>query len=280
MKGSSLNIIQMLYQSAGHHFVTLSCIQIMPNGQSDKALMFSGFLVEIDELWLYVTAGHILEDIKAAISAVAEFDRWRLDDSAAKNPFNGFAIPYDFRIDDWMVIRDSEQGLDYAALPVADFYRTQLEAGGVKPLCSRAWGTHLNANDGWALIGIPSESVHFDGTTHLTAKVVTIPLQKSPVPPTAGDKSANQFYATFAASPEGYIDDLDGMSGGPVFSLHKHEGMDWEYRVIGVQSAWYRMQGVLAICPFESFGNAIAQVVAEAQRISASQGGSEEQKSH
>lgn len=262
------NLTHLLYKSAGRHFVTLSCVQYQSNDDAGKALMFSGFLVEIDELWLYVTAGHILQDIRTALSSGSEFDRWRLDDSTAGNQFNGFAVPIDFRIDDWLVIRDSNLGLDYAALPLRDLYRDSLAAGGSTALGPEAWGSHQDAYEAWALLGIPSESVTFDGVTQITARVVTVPLKPCEAPPAAGSKAENQFYATFAANPEGYVRDLDGMSGGPVFSLHKRDAEQWAYTVIGVQSAWYKGQKVLAICPFTSFGMAISEVIHEARRLS------------
>lgn len=251
--------------------MTLSCVQYLPNDGGSRALVFSGFLVEFDELWLYITAGHILDDIKTALSSGSEFDRWRLDDSTAGNQFNGFAVPLDFVLDGWLVIRDRDLGIDYAALPLLNLYRHQLEAGGATALGPDAWGTHLEEHGAWALIGIPSESVKFDGVTRLTARAITVPLRPSATPPDAGSKAENQFYATFAANPEGFLKDLDGMSGGPVFSLHKSDANSWTYKVIGVQSAWYKSQKILAICPFESFGVAIAQVINQARRLSENQ---------
>ncbi len=267
-KAMTKDLTRLLYESAGRHFVTLSCVQHLPNDGGSKALIFSGFLVEVENLWLYVTAGHILDDVKTALASGSEFDRWRLDDSTAGNPFHGFAVPLDFVIDDWLVIRDSELGIDYAALPLLNLYRQLLAAGGAQALGPDTWGTYLDEHLAWALIGIPSESVNFDGVTRLTARVVTVPLEASATPPEAGSKAENQFYATFVASPDGFIQDMDGMSGGPVFSLHERDADSWIYRVIGVQSAWYKSQKVLAICPFDSFGEAIAEVINEARRLS------------
>lgn len=262
------DLTRLLYESAGRHFVTLSCVQHLPKDGGSKALIFSGFLVEIEGLWLYITAGHILEGVKRALSSGSNFDRWRLDDSTAGNKFNGFAVPLDFVVDEWLAIRDEDLGFDYAALPLLDLYRHQLAAGGARALGVDAWGTHLGEHEAWALIGIPSESVNFDGVTQLTARVVTVPLKPAATPLDADSKAENQFYATFAASPDGSIQDMDGMSGGPVFSLHRRDADSWTYKVIGVQSAWYKNQKVLAICPFDLFGVAIVHVIDEARRIS------------
>ena len=59
-------------KAVGCHFVTLSCVRSLPDGSAEKVLVFSGFLAEAGGAWFYVTAGHILKDIRAAITAGAK----------------------------------------------------------------------------------------------------------------------------------------------------------------------------------------------------------------
>ncbi|MCP5277883.1 MAG: hypothetical protein H6935_05900 [Thiobacillus sp.] len=261
-----MSLSERLYHTVGRHFVTLSCLQHAPQLKKPKLLIFSGFLVDVDDVWFYVTAGHILTDVSAALQSGASFDVWRLGDNSAGNRFMGMAIPYHFDIENWIVINDPEKGLDYAAVPLTDLYCLSLSAGGASPIGTNAWGTHLDETDGWALVGIPSESIEYDEQTLIKARVIVAPLKSAPPPHNAEEKAENQFYARFADDPTNFVEDIDGMSGGPIFSLRKHEGQ-WKYWVIGVQSAWYRESGLLVACPFSSFGAALADVVAEAKRI-------------
>lgn len=260
-------------QTLGKHFVTLSCVQHSSTGSPEKILVFSGFVVDVSGEWFFVTAGHILRDICTELGSGSSFDVWRLDDQTAGNPFNGIAVPYEFDEKTWLVLRDATTGLDYAAVHLGDFYRRQLEAGGVVAIARNAWSDHLTEHDHWVLVGIPSETVVYDGKTVITARVVMSPLSPADEPVLAGEKAQNQFYAKPIDGSERFFKDADGMSGGPVFALKKLEGQ-WMYGVIGVQSAWYRTRKTLAICPFSSFGFALEEVVAEVRAIQSQSAGS------
>jgi hypothetical protein len=251
--------------SIRQHFVSLSCVQELPDSETRKILVFSGFVVEIADEWFYITAGHILRLIRTALSIGSTFDIWRLGDHTVANKFNGMAVPYDFELDQWCVIEDEDQGLDYAAIHLSSYYRRQLEAGGISPLTMSAWGTPDMNHDHWVLAGIPSESVTYDGITNIAARFVAAPLTATNAPPLAGARSQNQFYALLADGGEEVVRDIDGMSGGPVFML-KHEDGRWKYGVIGVQSGWYPSVRTIAACPFASFAFALEEVIQTAQQ--------------
>lgn len=246
------------FKTVGRHFVTLSCVQRVAGQTEEKILVFSGFLVEVGAVWFYVTAGHILRDIQAALRGGAQFDVWRLDDQTAGNRFKGAAIPYAFDIDKWLVIEDKEIGLDYATVPLETMYCLQLQAGGAVPIDKVAWGDHVTEHDQWALVGIPSETVAYDQKTIITGRIVVMPLEPAEEPAGAGRKAENQFYARL--KDLGNVKDIDGMSGGPVFALKKIAG-EWKYKVIGVQSSWYPSTCTIAACPFSSLGAELEDLV-------------------
>lgn len=250
-------------KTVGRHFVTLSCVQYPPKNDQARIFVFSGFVVEIAGEWFYVTAGHILRKIRAALEAGGTFDIWRLGDQTAGNKFKDTAIPYSFELEHWAVLEDSKIGLDYAAVHLGGLYRRQLEVGGVTAIAKDAWSDHLTDHDYWVLLGIPSETVSYDGRTVITAKVVLSPLAPADTPTFADEKIQNQFYAKLVDGSEQFVKDVDGMSGGPIFTLTKVDGT-WKYSVIGVQSAWYPTSRTLAVCPFSSFGLALEEVVREA----------------
>lgn len=249
--------------TVGKHFVTLSCEQHVPGVHKPKTLVFSGFVVEILGEWFYVTAGHIVEDVRSAIVAGAHFDTWRLGDQTAGNSFNGAAVPYDFDVDKWLVLDDREAGLDYALVHLHGICRSQLEAGGVLAISSEAWSDHVTQSDQWALVGVPSESVVNESASVITARVVLVPLVAAEEPPAAGRRARNQFYAKPAGASDPFFKSPDGFSGAPVFSLVYAEGQ-WLYNVIGIQSSWYPESSTLAACPFSTFAQEIESVVAEA----------------
>lgn len=258
-------------RSVGRHFVTLSCVQHPPGSASMEVHVFSGFIVAVKGEWFYVTAGHILRDIRHALAAGSRFDIWRFGDQTAGNRFKDTAIPYDFDLSKWFVLEDADAGLDYATVHIGGLLRQQLEVGGVTALDRNAWGDHVIEHDHWALIGIPRETVAYDGETIISARVVMAPLIPTEPPPLAEQKAENQFYAKLADDSEAFVRDVDGMSGGPVFMLHQVD-QTWKYKVIGVQSAWYRSSRVVAVCPFSSFGLALEPVVEEALGLASAAG--------
>jgi hypothetical protein len=260
-------------KSVGRHFVTLSCVQYPHDEEDIKIHVCSGFMMEVKGEWFYMTAGHILRDVRLALDAGSKFDIWRFGDQTAGNRFHDTAVPYDFDLDQWFVLHEPEVGLDYATVHIGGLLRRLLEAGGVVALGRNAWGDHATEHEHWALVGIPRETVAYDGKTVISAKFVMAPLHPTETPTLAEQKAANQFYAQLADNSEGVLRDVDGMSGGPVFSLHQVEDI-WKYRVIGVQSAWYRSSRVVAVCPFTSFAEALEPIVEEALVLASSSGSS------
>lgn len=258
------SITERFMKSVGRHFVTLSCVQTVPGNSNEHVLVFSGFLADVGGMWFYVTAGHILRDIRSAIDRGAKFDVWRLGDQTAGNRFEGSGIPFAFDVERWGVIEEEEVGLDYAAVPLEGMYCLALQAGGAVPIDKIAWADHVTPHDHWALVGVPSETVSYDGKTVITARVVVAPLEPADEPAAAGPKAQNQFYARLKDDSASVVNDIDGMSGGPIFGLKKVEGT-WKYSVIGVQSGWYRQSRIIAACPFSSFALALEELVTDAR---------------
>jgi len=249
---------ERLFKTVGRHVVSLSCVQRLPETNQENILVFSGFLVKVGDAWFFVTSGHILRDIRKAIYSGVEFDVWRIDDQTAGNKFRGIAIPYAFDIDQWHVIYDEEIGLDYAAVTLNPLYCQQLEAGNAMPIGKMAWGDQFAEHDHWVLIGIPSETVRYDQETIITGRTVMIPLDRTEKPENVGHKAENKFYAHLKNM--GDVKNIEGMSGGPLFAIKKIKG-EWKYKVIGVQSSWYRSIRIIAACPFASLGSVLEEFV-------------------
>ena len=186
------NLIQHFKATAGPHFVTLSCVQVLPDG-SEKALVFSGFVAEVTGAWCYVTAGHVLRGLDSASKGGSTFIVWRLgDQTAAQGRFNDTAIPFEFEREEWLVIENEDQGLDYAVIGLHDHFRRQLEVGGVQALGRTSWALPLQGEDAqWVLMGVPSESITYDGVTNLHARFVIVRLIPAEEPPTAGARARN-----------------------------------------------------------------------------------------
>lgn len=267
-----MNFTERVAKSIGRHFVTLSCVQRRPESDEEYIHVFSGFFVAAKGEWFYMTAGHILRDIRTAIEGNSTFDVWRFGDQTAGNRFQDTAIPYAFDVEQWFVLENAETGLDYATVNISGLYRKQLEAGGVTALDKNAWGDHLSEHDHWVLAGIPKETVSYDGLSTISARFVVAPLTSIDAPEFAGRRAENKFYAKLTDDSERFVNDIDGMSGGPVFTLRLVDET-WKYKVIGVQSAWYPSNRVVAVCPFAAFGEALEAELEKAFQLPEDAGG-------
>lgn len=58
-------------------------------------MVFSDFVVAARDVLFYVTAGHILRDIRKSLNLGGKFDIWRLGDQTARSPFGniGMSLP-------------------------------------------------------------------------------------------------------------------------------------------------------------------------------------------
>jgi hypothetical protein len=254
-----IDLSEAFLQAFGRHFVTLSCMYTPPNSTAEIATLFSGFVIAIEDVWFYVTAGHVPRAIQSGMEAGGKFDVWRLGDQAARGPFN-HGIPFDFDFNQWIVLDEAEVGLDYAALPLRNLFREGLERGNVIPLTKNGWGDHVTEHDQWVLVGVPSESVTHNGESLLTARVVGVALTKADAPEGAGAKAENQFYARLTDASDKVVKNVEGMSGGPIFATKKDD-KEIRYTVIGVQSAWYRNDRIIAACPFSSLAIGLENAV-------------------
>ncbi|HYD79855.1 MAG TPA: hypothetical protein VEC06_08600 [Paucimonas sp.] len=252
-----------LYEAVGRHFVSLSCVQWIPDERREQICLFSGFLADISGIWFYITAGHNLKAIAKGLDAGYTFNTWRLDDSTAGHKFDQ-GIPIDFNLDHWLVIENEDEGLDYAALPLHILYARQLEVGGATPIAHIAWGDHVMDHDHWALVGVPYETVTYSDQNFIRARNVFAPLKPAGEPEAAGTKAQNQFYAKLQDDPKGVVANIGGMSGGPIFAFKKVES-EWRYSVIGVQSGWYKESRTIAACPFSTFALELQRLVETAR---------------
>ena len=258
------SISEQFLKAVGKHFVSLSCVRTDEKDNPIVAHIFSGFVIEVLEEWFLVTAGHVLSELREAMDAGARFRIWRLGDQTGSGKYGSKAIPFDFDVEDWLVISDDENGMDYAATPLLSLFRAALERGGIVPLSERVWGNPWNDEfTRRVLVGIPKESASYDGVSVICAKFALAPMQPADPPLNAERKIENQFFSKLDEDPSDIIKNLKGMSGGPIFSC-KIEGSNLHYKVLGVQSSWYPSQRIVAACPIGSFGKAIEQAIKEA----------------
>jgi len=251
------------------HFVGLSLRLKKPDG-SQQADVYSCFVIEMNDQWFLVTAGHILKRIHEELLPRCEvlectlFDAWHA--RADRRP-----VPFNLHDNDHFEADVDEEGIDVGFLPLSDVHRRLLAANHIRPFDAVGWRGDLDAMTGFAVLGMPTqliESVERRGIID-TIKFRPIMLSVRRVPePSEMKKPFLRFYGEHAAVLHnefgGTLDDLDGLSGGPILGFRPtNEGA--KYHLVAIQSGWHKGLRVVTGPLFSRIALALAAYLADAK---------------
>ena len=253
------------------HFINLMCRDAGPlalQRHSGPALYnFSAFVVEVDGLWLAVTAGHIFDELGQAVAGGAVLSDWCIDDSiVTDHRQQAYPIALDIAKD---VFHLHVDGMDYGVYPISPLTRMAIESKGIEPVREDRW----NSDDFpdfpyWVLVGSPAQFTEGRyGTPIVKRHVAVRVIGQDELPPGFSEERFQRLYAKVDFDTVGGWDgrfNMGGMSGGPVFALKGPPiGDDYDYRLIGIQSSWNNSSHI-ALCAAQPFLRALAQQAAAA----------------
>ncbi len=225
--------------------------QIKPN-------FCSGFIMEFQAKWYWITAGHILQAIvELQNDPMVILENFRLIDHYGTRVVDKNCIPFHFD-GAWKYFEcDDILGLDYGAVELGRIERLAMEKNNVRPLPMNEY-RQLEGKEFtyFFMLGLPEDSIeralrrNTDGFT-ATAKSNPCIIHIEQLRGDPGEKHRRQlprFVGKLGPSwPEG---EVAGMSGGPVFGLNETTG---EYGVVAVQSGWFRPDRITFACPIAVF---------------------------
>ena len=257
------------------HFINLTCLVSGDYAKTKNNGMpafynISAFIVEVDNRWFAITAGHIFEKLKEAQNEGVKISNWKIDDSiVSHNSAHPYPIPLD--IDrDVLYLSDDVPGMDYACFEIGNLARQALSEQGIQAISSGIWSADdMPKYSKWILIGTPESGVVFDFNKPTRKLHVTIMLKPVPVNEIPADliKEYGRCYASLDRSSIGSTDnqfDIEGMSGGPIFGLKpttQPNSSHYEYRIIGIQSGWYKSSDHIAFCAAQPFIETLEQCI-------------------
>jgi hypothetical protein len=260
----------------GNHLVSLggSYVEIDAAGRDvgeEKFFAYSGFVMSVRGVWCLVTAGHCIENLEQPLRAKRILlTSCVLADYFGSAPRVAEPMPFDYEGAHALAIHDSAAGLDFALVPLRDFYRMSLEANGIRAISEENWvAQDPAACDFFALLGLPECLVpdprglvpHGDrvagvvNPTLVWVHPVTLPPEDIPT------ATFPWFIGRVGSAAE--LSSIVGMSGGPIFGFKK--GMDGllRYWIVAVQSWWRPATRITFGCPVRTFA---ALVEKELQR--------------
>lgn len=261
------------------HFINITYRDHRPgavqdNGGTLPMYHFSAFVVQIDNDWIAVTAGHIFGALKEAIARGAMPRDWAIDDSTVNpNPHPGthMKVLYNIAFDperDVIYFDDDVKGMDYAAFKLGPLAVEAMQREGIRPIPEEIWSrTDLEDFPYLLLVGTPSELVERANGQALAKRHATIHVIRRGSPAPGFDPTPYpRLYAEvdFDSTDHDGPFNLVGMSGGPIFGIKSPLEQIEDYRLIGVQSSqqWERVKpagNVIAFCAAQPFIKALKQ---------------------
>jgi len=229
----------------GHHFLLITFVATKPDGSQVRETR-SAFIVDVRGVWLLMTAGHVLRTLREEYPRIGvTTSRFELQDRFAGSSFSGHAgVPFHFDSTACMEL-DEEWG-DFGLIPLDALTVSQLKRGNVIAIKESAWGTRpLEEYTHLLLTGVPSETVtHEPGQMVLRHTLIPLALCPPNEQPPAGQVGKIKARLLQDESELAQLDDIDGMSGGPIFGVRDVDGVA-RYFLVGVQSGWLRQSRIV-----------------------------------
>lgn len=218
----------------------------------------SGFVMECEGRWYWVTAGHVLEHIhNSQKDPELVLEEFRLVDHYGSRVIDRNALPFNFELAWKHSEHANSPGLDYGAVELGKLEHLALAKNNIRVLPMAAWQQTLGKEwDEFFMYGLPTDSIDIRKTP--IAVGLNVQARSDPslihIKKFDGDPSTlpltqfPRFYGKLSENwPKG---EIDGMSGAPVFGFNTRTG---EYRVIAIQSGWLDQRRITFACPVSEF---------------------------
>lgn len=242
-----------------------------PNEKEPGQLQFfsySGFIISFNGLWCLATAGHILENLEQHLRAGSiRVSRYALLDDFGPDVISHDPIPFDYVRAPKYHIYDREAGLDFALIGLGPYYQGLLQANGIVAVAEENWEKQHEVDFGkHMMIGLPQQAIEAstwkgEGKVHFEAFVrpMTIDIVKLNELP---EGTRETRYPRFIGRIDGELplDDIGGMSGGPILGFSKTADKYW---IVAIQSSWLSASKVVFGCPIPIIADIVEKMVAE-----------------
>ena len=259
-----------------NHLVSFcgSYVALDANGREigeHKPFTFSGFVMAVRGVWCLVTAGHCIENLEKPLRAKKiRITGSYLADYFGSAPKVEEPMPFDYDGAHAFGVNDDSAGLDFALIPLREFYKMSLQANGIRAISEENWVSQdPSACDFFALAGLPDCLVQNPDkfVPHGDRMAVAVSPAMAWVNPVSLPP-ADMPTATFPwfIGKVGSAADLPsivGMSGGPIFGFKKGEGGQLQYWVVAVQSWWRPATRIIFGYPVRTFAAIVEQALRE-----------------
>jgi hypothetical protein len=251
------------------HLVSLSGWYFPVEGEGNKveqiqSFCYSGFILSIKGMWCLVTAGHIIQDLEEHIQQKKiNIVRYTLTDYFGPEVVSREPIPFDYEKAPKGYIFDGEKGLDFGIIGLSLYYQQLMRANGIVPVAEENWKKQGNVEFGHhIMLGLPEKLIEKkiimkkDKIQLLnTMRPVVLNITKLEKQPATVE---NTEYPRFVGKiDDDVIDDITGMSGGPIIGFGTDNKRYW---IVAVQSSWLKDQKIIFGCPVPIFAGIVEKI--------------------
>jgi len=265
----SANAARTLLQWFKRHIIPLLVAGSV--GHEFQYCIYTGILLRHDQNIVWLTAGHVVDELVRFLSSSA-FKLSKMTWLDGYEVAKAEAVPLhrtDIPMKSW---RDA--GLDVGAvlpslLDVGNILRNEK----VQTIDSGIWKNLSQASpEGYYAIGFPRPWSHHSKKLVLNKKVLhsvnadpaCLPLKGIPPPPELADlpgwSDSEAFYGKILPYPD-YpafkVEEIKGMSGGPILSVERDPDGRIRYRLVGVIQSWAPSQSIIRAEPVHRVAEAI-----------------------
>jgi hypothetical protein len=242
-------------------------------GEKFQYFMYTGFLLEYNGKVLWLTAGHVIDNLSQALSSPnfsLSVMRW-IDDfdvpGAEAIPVNHSQL----KMKSW-----TSDGLDLGAI-IIPFLESQnlLANNNVSIMEERVWKNLMQGSpEGYYVIGFPRtwnelNEKPIEGNKILRsikADLACLPIKNIKPPINMEDdsfwKKQEAFFGEllpFPDAPNLKVENIEGMSGGPILSIERTEDHKIAIRLVGIQSSWKPTLGIVRAEPIEAIVDVLSK---------------------
>jgi hypothetical protein len=241
---------------------------------ADRAFFsYTGFVVSLNDEWLFVTAGHVLKGLEEAIRAKhVKILHCCLADHYGEEAKHPVPIPFNIEYANKVYIDDDALGVDVALIILDEVSRRLLETNNIRPIPQEnceLWETI--EFDYYAVLGFPEEL--FDRRRWHTAAGATVIGGVRPLLMFGTRVDAAPRYKPAASYPwfalelkdKGEIKSIVGMSGGPILGFHRRPGQTHLYTAVAVQGWWDKERRIAFATSLPHVMSALKKMLRDAQ---------------
>ncbi len=222
--------------------------------------IISAFVISISNEWFLITAAHCLDDVEKNIKdPFCKLEKSSLIDYGSLEAIHGHPIPFDYESTRRVHIHVDK--FDYGIIHLSNFYQRQLEANNIQPLNEDTWEKQPEDPDFYLLLGIPTELEEEIGEYKMVTPIIQ-KIDRCIKRPKCFKKTRAPMFYGKTTLIQG-LTDIDGMSGGPIFSFKSNESGKLKYWLCAVQSRWIKKEALIAACLMSPFVKMVREEISK-----------------